>query len=1608
MKAITIKVALLASVLALVSCGGDDDKGKSDNNSSSSSSSSSASSSSSSNSSSSSSSSSTSSGGEQPRYIKLFEDNFESGTVSKWSAISLSGSNDWVVESYAGDKFAVGNCYQSDGDCDDWLISPALDLSQFESAKITFNTAWNYGVDALSQLTLKVSSDFTGDPAVASWTDISDRVTWSAGNFVFTDSGEVSLSDFVGQPIVVAFHYAHPAADSTKWEVDDILIDGMGTGDFPLDAEVVLPDETFYVGRTINMSASAFNGAGEPYSFAWDFGDGDTASGSDVAHSFATPGEFTVSLTVTDSASESFSTTKYISVQNQTTYSVPAEQGDFRVATYNAGFDPFSTAGELKTAFDTGVYVKAKKVAEVIQRANPDVLLLNEIDGNDTEATINAFNAHYLQVSQNGAQPVVYDYIYTNNCNTGVPSGFDFNNDGVSDGPDDAYGFGDYPGKYCLAIFSKYPLDSNNARSFQNFLWKDMPGALKPQLDGSDYYSSDEWDVFRLSSKTHIDVPVIIGGKTIHLLGSHPTPPVFDGAEDRNGKRNSDEIRLWADYIDPTAGTYLYDDNGNTAVTLNEGDMFIILGDENASSVEGDAYIFDDDSTAIDQLLQHPLVNPNLRENSVNFQVPTSVAGAENDPDNVYASTHTAGWMMRADYVLPSASGMRIKQAGVFWPRHSDNLHYLVESLNAEDVESSDHRLVWMDLEFFDGTVDEPQEPSNKKIITEDDFTSETLEGWTLVDTGASSQNWQHSSFGEDHFARISCYSAAESCDDWLVRSVDLSNADNPVLSFRSAYNYGTDPESQISLLITTAYTGDVTTTTWTDLSSQINWSTGSWAFIESGEIDLSAYSGGDVTIAFRYQSSNGGDAATWEIASFLVEGDLAPYASDDFTAGLGDWSLVDAGEPDNGWEGSDFSGTYFARISCYSGDENCDDWLVRSVDLSYATQPILSFDSAYNYGTDPLNQISLLVSSDFSGDVNTATWTDLSSSVVWSTGSWAFVSSGAIDLSSYVGDNITIAFRYNAPSGGDAATWEIANFLIEEYSEPEEDPKGGTIVGNIAPGDDLNTINQRGTGVLVFSGINAPANAEEETSILASSAATLDGVAIPGFGYKTLAKSGQLVDGNIYAQVKDKFGTPLFISNYNEFTSILTRGERIFAISQFENIPGGMALSELAQDDTTGELSMIATRGIDFSDVNGGYNHCAAMVTPWDTHLGSEEYEPDYGARSEATGQIDVYYDQIEDYHAGLSLLDINPYWYGFAVEVDVNVSESDYVSDTVTKHYAMGRLAIELAYVMPDMKTVYLTDDGTNGGLFMFIADVPADLSTGTLYAMKWTQTASASAENAGMAAADISWIEMGHATNEQIGELINGANPLSFEDIFERTAPAGSQCMLGYHSINFKGNQECLILQPGMELAASRLETRRYAAYLGATVEMRKEEGITYNPHNHKMYLAISDIDNGMLTANSADTGGPDHLQISTRNDCGGLYEMSLGSNSMIGSEYVIGEMVGLISGEVVDGSCALDNIAGPDNVAYIGFDTLIITEDTDDHDNNFVWAYDLNAETLTRIFSAPSGAENTGPYMFNNINGFSYISNVVQHPAGESVDPSPGNEAEVGYFGPIPVE
>lgn len=229
-----------------------------------------------------------------------------------------------------------------------------------------------------------------------------------------------------------------------------------------------------------------------------------------------------------------------------------------RVATFNVSieadnYDPSSNDGmAVVNQLSSGSNQQIQNIAAIIQTVQPDVLLLNEFDYQPKAHLINLFIRHYLSKPQNPALKAIhYPYFYLAPVNTGVPSGFDLDNDGVSAAnKGDAFGYGKYLGQYGMVILSKYPIDVDQVRTFQHFLWRDMPDAQLPtSAEHLPWFDAEELAVMRLSSKSHWDVPIDVLGKKIHVLAAHPTPPVFDGPEDRNGKRNHDEIRLWSDYI---------------------------------------------------------------------------------------------------------------------------------------------------------------------------------------------------------------------------------------------------------------------------------------------------------------------------------------------------------------------------------------------------------------------------------------------------------------------------------------------------------------------------------------------------------------------------------------------------------------------------------------------------------------------------------------------------------------------------------------------------------------------------------------------------------------------------------------------------------------------------------------------------------------------------------------------------------------------------------------------------------------------------------------------------------------------------------------------------
>lgn len=182
------------------------------------------------------------------------------------------------------------------------------------------------------------------------------------------------------------------------------------------------------------------------------------------------------------------------------------------------------------------------------------------------------------------------------------------------------------------------------------------------------------------------------------------------------------------------------------------------------------------------------------------------------------------------------------------------------------------------------------------------------------------------------------------------------------------------------------------------------------------------------------------------------------------------------------------------------------------------------------------------------------------------------------------------------------------------------------------------------------------------------------------------------------------------------------------------------------------------------------------------------------------------------------------------------------------------------------------------------------------------------------------------------------------------------------------------------------------------LGATSEFNKMEGLTLNEKDNKVYVAIADQSSGM----EKDTAGKDpadHIQL-PKIKSGVTYQLNLASGQMdrdgnkINSKYAASSMEGLLVGEdmakedAFGNTANVDKVANPDNLSYsAAMRTLFIGEDSSKHTNNFVWAYNLDTKQLSRVLSAPAGAESTGLFAADNLNGFSYIMSNFQHPGDE---------------------
>lgn len=242
---------------------------------------------------------------------------------------------------------------------------------------------------------------------------------------------------------------------------------------------------------------------------------------------------------------------------------------EFRVALWHA---PFTRDGPglLLRDIQQGDALLVGLV-KAIATADADIVVLTRFDYDASGQTLRAF----ASLVDGG-----HDFVYALRSNAGVPTGLDLDGDGRVGEPEDAQAFGLFPGQEALAVLSRFPILDDHVTSFNDILWRDLPGGLMTAADHGR-------DVQRLSSGGHWIVPIEVQsrGQThpVHVLLGHADPPVFDGPEDRNGRRNRDELRLWETIISETEGPFLF--MANTNLDPERGDGYrAAMGDILANS----------------------------------------------------------------------------------------------------------------------------------------------------------------------------------------------------------------------------------------------------------------------------------------------------------------------------------------------------------------------------------------------------------------------------------------------------------------------------------------------------------------------------------------------------------------------------------------------------------------------------------------------------------------------------------------------------------------------------------------------------------------------------------------------------------------------------------------------------------------------------------------------------------------------------------------------------------------------------------------------------------------------------------------------------------------
>lgn len=298
----------------------------------------------------------------------------------------------------------------------------------------------------------------------------------------------------------------------------------------------------------------------------------------------------------------------------------------------------------------------------VIEYADADAIVLADFD---FDANLAALNAYADRLGG-------YPFRFALAPNRGVQTGQDLDGDGRFGEPEDAQGYGRFAGDGGLAILSKWPIDASAIQDFSSMLWEELEGNIAPEAAVSGQ---------RLSTTGHWIVPLKINEKQqLNLMVWHATPPVFDGPEDLNGRRNHDEAALWLKVLDGSLGTT---PNG----------PFILAGISNLDPIDGDGR-----PDAIKALLSHPMLTDPSPE-SAGARRANDTDGGINLTQKANPETDTVDWQdtkgrpgnLRVTLALPSKD-LTVRASGVLWPAEATT------SLGRDVRTASRHRLVWLDL----------------------------------------------------------------------------------------------------------------------------------------------------------------------------------------------------------------------------------------------------------------------------------------------------------------------------------------------------------------------------------------------------------------------------------------------------------------------------------------------------------------------------------------------------------------------------------------------------------------------------------------------------------------------------------------------------------------------------------------------------------------------------------------------------------------------------------------------------------------------------------------------------------------------------------------------